>query len=321
MQIQATLKKWEKSLLAIPSVTGLAVGGDHIYIYVEKIHRELLRTVPTEVDGVKVQLKESGRIRMLSLLQIPRTLARTSRLRPAVGGISVGSPDISAGTLGCKVYDARTREGLLLTNNHVVGQDWGDRYDASIGKHCLQPGPYDGGVDDNDNIAELLRWKRVELPPATNPIDASVSRPVSPEILSDEVIDLGVPGYAVEPTIGILGTKSGRTSGTSESYIESVGATVDVEGWGVCRFADQIIFRPGFADGGDSGSLVVDANGNCLGLVFAGSEEITVVCKSTNIERLLDVRFGLVEGVAPPISTIPVMFPLVFGAAVAGLAL
>ena len=292
LQIQSVLRKWEKDLMSIPSVTGLAVGGEHLYIYVQKIHRELLRTVPTEVDGVKVELKESGRVRLLSLMQIPQLLARTDRIRPALGGVSIGSPDITAGTLGCKVFEARTGEGLILTNNHVVGQDWGDSYEAQVGKHCLQPGPHDGGTNPDDNIGELLRWKRVELPPANNLIDASVSRPVTPELLSAEVIDLGVPGPAVEPTIGILGKKSGRTSGTNESTIESVGATVDVEGWGICRFADQIIFRPGFAQGGDSGSICLDPAGNSLGLVFAGSEEITVVCKATQIESQLGVNFS-----------------------------
>lgn len=312
LQIQSMLKKWEKDLLAIPSVTALGVGGEHLYIYVQKIHRELLRTMPTEVDGIKVELKESGRVRLLSLMQIPRTLARTERIRPALGGCSIGSPDISAGTLGCKVFDARTGEGLILTNNHVVGQDWGDSYEAYVGKHCLQPGPHDGGVDPDDNIGELLRWKRVELPPANNLIDASVSRPVTPDILSDEVIDLGVPGPAVEPTIGILGKKSGRTSGTNESYIESVGATVDVEGWGICRFVDQIVFRPGFALGGDSGAIVVDPAGNSLGSVFAGSEEITIVCKATQIESQLGVTFS--PYAIPPVRAGLPLVPMAIGA-------
>lgn len=318
LQIYSKLKRWEKDLMAIPSVTALGVGGEHLYLYVEKIHRELLRTMPTEVDGIPVMLKESGRIRLFSLLEIPRTLARTERMRPAMGGISIGSPDITAGTLACKVWDKITGEPLLLTNNHVEGQDWGDKYDAFVGKHCLQPGPYDGGVDPDDNIAELLRWKRVDLPPANNLIDGSVSRLIKPDILTDEVIDLGVPGPAVEPTIGILGKKSGRTSGTNESTIESVGATVDVEGWGICRFADQIIFRPGFAEGGDSGSLTVDPVGNSLGIVFAGSEEITVVCKATNIESQLDVRFSPLAVPLEPARLPFVFLPMAIGSLAVG---
>ena len=291
LQIQSVLKKWEKDLLAIPSVTGLAVGGEHLYIYVQKIHRELLRSVPTEVDGVKVELKESGRIRLLSLMQIPRMLARTERLRPALGGCSIGCPQVTAGTFSTTVFDAWSGARLGLSNNHVIlAEKWGDQ-DGFKANPVYQPGVYDGGGVD-DTIGETLRGMPVEFPPSQNLVDAAVFAPVSSEVVTDEVIDLGVPGPAVQPTIGILGKKSGRTSGTNESTVESVGATVDVEGWGICRFADQIIFRPGFAEGGDSGSLVVDPAGNSLGLVFAGSEEITVVCKATNIERQLGVKFS-----------------------------
>ena len=103
---------------------------------------------------------------------------------------------------------------------------------------------------------------------------------------------MGIPGYAIDPEVGMLGIKSGRTTETNESTIESIGATLDIDGFGVARFTDQIIFRPAFAEGGDSGSICIDVNGNVLGIVFAGSDEVTAVCRSKHIEDLLGVTFG-----------------------------
>ena len=210
------------------------------------------------------------------------------------------------------------RNGMPVWSGNCLGAKWGTQ-EGFMNNPIYQPGVFDGGTAE-DTIGHTVRGAPVELVPAENLIDACVFRPSNPTILSDEVADLGVPGYAVDPTIGILGIKSGRTTGTNESTIESIGATIDIDGFGVARFTDQIMFRPSFAEGGDSGSICLDVNGNVLGLVFAGSDEVTAVCRSKHIENLLDVSFG--NGVPPTVGKAGLSFlPLAIGAIITGLAL
>jgi hypothetical protein len=320
IKIQSTINQWKQKLLAVPTVTGIALGGGHAIVYVERIMPEILETIPRAINGVEVEVKQSGRLRMLSLMQPlqERILSRTSRVRPVKGGYSCGCPQITAGTFSGTVRDNRTGEKLGLSNNHVLlGAKWGEQ-EGYENNPVYQPGPYDSGMSE-DTVGNTVRGVPVNLVPAENLVDACVFRPTSPTMLSDEVEGLGVPGYAVDPSIGILGRKSGRTTGTNESTIESVGATIDIDGFGVARFTDQIIFRPAFAEGGDSGSICLDVNGNVLGLVFAGSDEVTAVCRSKHIERLLGVSFGS-AAVPPTRAGLSLsLLPLAVGAIVTGL--
>jgi hypothetical protein len=315
VKVQAVLEDWRNTLMRIPGVTAVGRGGEHVIVYVEKVTLEVLRSIPSTLEGVKVEVRSSGKIQLLSLMQVPVLQARTDRWRPIVGGISIGHPKITAGTYSCRVFDAATGERLILSNNHVIALQWGEASVGKVGDSTLQPGPYDGGKDPADKVGELLRWVRVDLPPAENLIDAAVSRITAPEGTRDDVLDIGTFGSPITPAVGMRGRKSGRTTGTNESVVESVGATVDVRGWGTCRFVDQVIFRPAFARGGDSGSLCVDvATGRVIGLVYAGSDEVTAVCRGDHIESLLGVRFGVAPPAIPPTPGITlVQFPFVAG--------
>lgn len=97
---------------------------------------------------------------------------------------------------------------------------------------------------------------------------------------SNTVLNMPTPityqlGDAVE---GSLIQKSGRTTGYTSTEVLVLGATVEVEfGQGqVARFIDQIV-TGNFSDGGDSGSVVFDMAGNAVGLLFAGSDAVTIL--------------------------------------------
>jgi len=316
VRIQSVIKQASSTILDIPGITGIALGGGHVIIYVERVTPDLLQKIPTEINGAEVEVKSSGHLRILSLMQTPlreSILSRTSRIRPVIGGYSCGAPMVTAGTFSGTVRDKITGEKLGLTNNHVaLGAKWGTQ-EGFVNNPILQPGVFDGGLPE-DVIGHTVKGAPVENLPYENLIDACTFKPTSPTILSDEVADLGIPGYAVDPEVGMLGIKSGRTTGTNESTIESIGATLDIDGYGVARFTDQIIFRPAFAEGGDSGSICLDVNGNVLGLVFAGSEEVTAVCRSKHIEDLLGVSFGT-TAVPSPITAGFSFWPLALGVA------
>ena len=77
--------------------------------------------------------------------------------------------------------------------------------------------------------------------------------------------------------LGMAVKKSGRTTAFTQGNISVLDATIDV-GYGgsrVATFENQILTND-MSEPGDSGSLLVDENNKAVGLLFAGSDEVTV---------------------------------------------
>lgn len=275
-QLKSVKERYKEYLLKIPGVTGVGLNGS-IIIYVETLTPELKELLPKTLEGFPVKVKVVGRIRMMQ--------SRTDRWRPAPGGVSIGHPKVTAGTLGCRVL--KDDEVFGLSNNHVIALDWGTKHIGKRGDSILQPGPYDGGVEPRDKIGELHSWVPVKLE-EPNLVDAAI---FTSELLKSEVLEVGVPLGSIKPTVGMKVLKSGRTTGITYGKITDVNATVKVEGYGTCVFEDQVVVEPAFAKGGDSGSWCGRTDDwATVGLCFAGSDVISVVCKGLNIERLLGVK-------------------------------
>jgi len=85
--------------------------------------------------------------------------------------------------------------------------------------------------------------------------------------------------------------KSGRTTGFTTGVIEQVDVTVDV-GYGagrVARFTDQVM-AGAMSQGGDSGSAVLDEEHRIVGLLFAGSENTTVINRIEHVLAALEIE-------------------------------
>jgi methyl coenzyme M reductase beta subunit len=97
------------------------------------------------------------------------------RCRPLVPGISIGHFNATAGTLSC--FCRSTRAGdppgtYLLGNNHVLA----DINRGAVGDALRQPGPLDGGTDD-DSVAQLHRFVKISLGGGkANRVDAALGR-------------------------------------------------------------------------------------------------------------------------------------------------
>lgn len=289
-------ERYRRTLLSVPGVAGVAAADGKIIVYTESLESPEL---PYRIQGVPVEAVYSGRFRLLAFAEPrfygeplpPSAAEKTGRVRPAPGGVSVGHPQITAGTLGCRVFDSATGRRMILSCNHVIALQWGNMRVGKRGDPVLQPGPYDGGTI-SDKIGELERWVPVELE-GENYVDAAVAFATPPDAVSDEVLDIGRPGPPWEPRVGDLVRKSGRSTCHVKNRVEATNATVQVWGWGVATFVDQIIVVNPFGAPGDSGSYVASEDGSkWAGLLFAGSETRTVVCKATHIARLLDIRTG-----------------------------
>ena len=80
----------------------------------------------------------------------------------------------------------------------------------------------------------------------------------------------------------------------TEGTITELNATVQV-GYGggkTALFENQIV-TTNMSEPGDSGSLLVEAETNkAVGLLYAGSDEVTVHCPINRVLELLDIHFG-----------------------------
>ena len=93
-----------------------------------------------------------------------------------------------------------------------------------------------------------------------------------------------------EVDVGDTVQKSGRTTGVTVDEVIGLdaGVSVDYDVDGVARFDDQIICGP-MSAGGDSGSAVYDADGNMIGLLFAGSDTITILNRVQDVWAALEI--------------------------------
>lgn len=298
-------------LKAIPGVTAVGIGGaGDIVVFVSQLTPQVQSQIPKSVEGVPVRIKVSGPIKLLSQILVPpsqilipsRATSRTTRLRPAPGGVSIGHPLVTAGTFTCAVDESGKKVGL--SNNHVIGVNWGTMRQGKVGDPILQPGVYDGGTIA-DRIGGLEKWIDVNPLPSLNTIDAAIFTPDNEADLTDTVLDLGKVGREIEPAIGMDIAKSGRTCGVKYGKVTATGVVVDVQGatgWGTCRFVDQIIIEPAILLPGDSGSWICDASLSTVGLGFAGSDTLSVANRASNVESLLGIKF--LAATAPSSSTL-----------------
>ena len=298
-ELKRLKEKYEEYLLGVKGVTGVGLNGS-IIVYVERATPEIKQIIPRQLEGVPVRIKETGVIRFMSIVPMSATYAdRTSKWRPAPGGVSCGHPNVGTGTLTCRVRDKKTREIIGgLTNNHVAVFDMEPMCIGKKGDSILQPGVYDGGKVPDDKIGELLKWIPIKIFDP-NYVDAAVFESVE---LRKDVLDVGTPSNTVEPIVGMKVLKSGRTSGINYGTITDVNATmgVKVNEEEIFVFRNQIVVEPRLLFPGDSGSWVGEVDTfNTVGLGFAGSDTLAVANRALTVEELLDIE---IIPPVPPVS-------------------
>lgn len=132
----------------------------------------------------------------------------------------------------------------------------------------------------------------------TNLVDAAVARPLDPAMFSREILGIGVVAATTAPQLNMPIRKFGRTTSLTSSRITLLNATIDVAyntsvGMRTARFTNQVICDP-MSQGGDSGSLVVEANENrAVGLLFAGSPLATLFTPIDAVMNAMNIDFEL----------------------------
>lgn len=207
----------------------------------------------------------------------------TARERPALGGVSIGHLNVTAGTLGGLVCGPACEEQenkiMILSNNHVLAAT----NTGVKGDHIVQPGVADGGKCHDACIGELERFVPIDFSSgAVNYVDCAVALPYSSSDVSFEIHDIGYPNltetYQLTTTDVANATKVQKTGRTTEHTVGYVSA-VDWKGsvlydWTPAYFERQIVVESldgtKVSEGGDSGSWVLTMDNKLCGLLFAG---------------------------------------------------
>lgn len=194
---------------------------------------------------------------------------RRRRIDPLVGGISIGSPHSSFGTLGALVWDNTDGSVCILSNWHVLA----GHSHSEPGAPCLQPGPFDRGRP-SDAVAHLKRWS------FDSQTDAAIAElNGSRHYCAGEILGLPRPIFGTaNPYLGMRLLKSGRSTGSNGGFIDGLyfSSAIDYGNGVVQIFEDQIHIAPinpetRISEPGDSGAVwVSEDTGEAVGLHFAG---------------------------------------------------
>ncbi len=283
--------------------------------------------VPLALDGIKTDVVKTGVLYAFQHRPEPaegqaEELGPRDRWRPVVPpGVSVGHYHVTAGTLGCLVR--RGEERFILSNNHVLANS----NNGLQGDPILQPGTADGGTSD-DRIATLADYVPIDFgtaPPecsiaewsarllnyvagafgsshqlravkqteGVNRVDAALGRPLSPDLVSNEILYIGTPTGVGTGTLGMEVQKSGRTTGHTQGTITQIDATMSINYNGpIAIFTGQLVASP-ISQPGDSGSAVLDMDERVVGLLFAGSNAATIINPIDEVLSALNVELAL----------------------------
>jgi hypothetical protein len=236
-----------------------------------------------EIKIIGVNLEELDQVYYLpavmnGVLSWPVNGARSARWIPAPGGVSVGHPNITYGTIGDQVtYNGNVN--CFVTNAHVAGGLDGGK----VGDRIVQPGPHHGGTQTIGYIVAMVAPKKG----VTNSVDVAIvcgeRGSVYPGIYG---IKGAVSGVYEDPFIGMKAVKCGATSGCTMLTLKALDVTIKigyVQGRNIVTrtFAHQMMWD-GDGDPGDSGSDIVSSDGGAIlivgdikmaGLLFAGNED------------------------------------------------
>lgn len=311
--VRAAARLHTERLLSHPNVVAVGAGSRRrkgatteepaVVVFVtQKLPREALlptelvpRTVFTEEDEVRTDVVEVGEPRFVAV--------DTQTYRPLRGGCQIGNFGGGAGTGGAVMYDRRDQNIVLLTNNHVITDPKNPMF---LPANTTISQPFGGGrVGQSKRIVPMFRAPLG----ATDhnwfgTVDAGIVALDSNIPVEFDVIEIGAHPYVVLPPYeGLEVVRRGYRTQLRVGTVEVVDVTVIIKnsttgerykiGGPDAVFMIRSREREISAMPGDSGSLVVDADGGASrGLVFASDSQsggITWACELGTVMGLLEL--------------------------------
>jgi endonuclease G len=221
-----------------PNITSIGVGYKRVggkatkdiaiqFTVAEKAQPEILASMDTTpipetitVEGVDVPTDVVQRVYKPDFRVVAQAQKsdRKKRVDPIQPGVSVGHVGVSAGTIGCLVYDISDGTPCVLSNWHVLNGPTG-----KIGDEVVQPGVFDDNQIERNRLGRLVRS---HLGHAGDCAIATIDgRQADPE-----QFDLKVAINRLgEPQLGDKVIKSGRTTGVTHGIVRRVDTLVKID--------------------------------------------------------------------------------------------
>ncbi len=286
----------------------------------QKSQPEMLAAIETEliptsfeIDGITVPTDVLERTYETSHQLVPEAAAssRKKRLNPIVPGVSVANTKVSAGTIGCIVFDQHNGTPYILSNWHVLNGPSG-----ALGDDIVQPGPAD------DNRVQLNRMGKLVRSHLGHAGDCAVAS-IEDRQSQPEILDLGIkPEQLAEAELGDKVIKSGRTTGVTHGIVRRVLTIAKINYGGITGEQEIGCFEIGvdpnhrppdgeISKGGDSGSvwMIKGTNGKAskifAGLHFAGEDttnpdEHALACYPKSVFEKLEISLSPVPAAPGP---------------------
>ena len=283
-----------------------------IIVYLKS--EEYLNKVPKTIEGYETKTIVTGEIKALGLVKMekqnnPLKLinSRWQHREPICGGLAIGTNQYLNfyGTLSVITEpDSQVinPENYILSCAHVIAQE-------KNGKHVTrpyskvkiyQPAILQGGLNKIGYLKDYVEV-RYNIKSIINPnkIDAAIAKLYDSQdadfnsvLSSDDKTTYKVRYSCVVPAKGSIVRKSGATTGVKSNDVLDQHACINVSYYqfGIipvrwAHFEDVILVDQPFLEAGDSGSFVdyPGDDNSFVGIAFAGSPEVGVVCKSSYI--------------------------------------
>ncbi len=268
--IKKVLEERQAELLAIPEVRGIGIRSDH-----EGYYCELAVTDNSVITPQNIFYNyPPGKVRFLRIKKVVTSeIVTLSKIRIEPGQ-NIGSKEtkVTNGTLGCIVRYKNSESPVLLTCYHVLKsekQSW-EVFDGNIEELVEQPNDIERFIG---RIKEAKRNIRV---------DVAI---IEPNLEQVEINQLGsVNSYRKvtkeDENKNTVVRKLGSITGPTEGIVDSTGYTANIHYgngqyhtlYNLIRIKPKTFNKP-FSKPGDSGAIVMDADGQAIGMIVAGTSD------------------------------------------------
>lgn len=267
-RLQQLLPQAEEILMKIPGVVGVGIGikrtdneltettAYRVYVQRKKPTDDVPpdQQIPEEVLGVPTDVIE---------MVITTSSVDTAEYRPVKGGIQIGNGSGAVGTLGCMAIRTSDSAKVLLSNHHVMmagGKVVGDK----IG----QPDYCESCCCSCGEVGTIAKGEIGGL------VDCAIAVLKGDITSVNQINQIGdTAGKAVAIKTETV-RKTGRTTGFTTGIVEDINFPTRNEKGTV--FNGQLLISPvagiaKFSDSGDSGSAIVNAGNQVVGLLWGSN--------------------------------------------------
>lgn len=273
--IKKVLEDRQAEIISLPQVRGIGIKSDSEGFYCEVAVIDNSVMLPQNL----IYNYPPGRIKFLRFKKIFTSEIVTLNKRPVQPGIEIGGATTKgiSGTLGCIVRYKNSNLPVLLTCYHVVkspNQAW-EVFDASMTERVEHPN--DRKLAYIGKVKEAKRNLRVDvavIDPDLNTIELLATSPGFGSIKSHRYVT------KEDQDRNTIVNKYGKVTGSTSGRIDSIGyvATIRYLDGSQHTLYNLIRIKPlsgekPFSRPGDSGSIVVDTDGQAIGMVVAGTDD------------------------------------------------